>query len=133
MESQMMNTQQRQMLTIEQIEEFRQRVDAELSATIAAIAGDGDAIVQLDQTSVGRLSRMDAMQQQAMASGIKERLLVKKRRLEAARIRLDADEFGYCCLCGDVMSIERLQADLGTPFCAACQDEIDERHKSQSA
>jgi DnaK suppressor protein len=119
------------MLTHQQSEDFRQHVEKELATILAALTGNSSVtVVELDQTSVGRLSRMDAMQQQAMASGLQERLSLKKRRLEAALMRLDAGEFGICRQCGDAMSIERLRADLGAPFCAACQDEIDERRKS---
>jgi DnaK suppressor protein len=119
------------MLNNHEIEDFRRRVETELATIHATLAGNaGGAVVELDQTSVGRLSRMDAMQQQAMTSGLQERLSLKKRRLEAALIRLDAGEFGLCCQCGDALSLERLEVDLGAPFCAVCQDEIDERRKS---
>ena len=87
------------MLTELQLEEFRKCIERELGKIYEVIArpGDGSDSNELDQTKVGRLSRMDAMQQQAMNSGILDRLLVKKSRLEAALIRLDNDEFGFCC------------------------------------
>ena len=52
-------------------------------------------IVTLDQQSVGRLSRMDALQQQAMANATQARRDVESRQIKAALHRLSDDEFGY--------------------------------------
>jgi DnaK suppressor protein len=119
------------MLADEEILEFQQRVAAELHEVETALADveAGRATVALDQTSVGRLSRMDAMQQQAMANGVKERLLRQKSRLQAAAIRLSNHHFGNCCDCGGAIPVERLRADVAAPFCAYCQEEIDERRE----
>jgi len=88
------------MLTHEETVHFQQRVDAALNdirrALDMAAATDTGTVI-LDPSSVGRLSRMDALQQQAMAAGWKETLLREQRRLEAARIRLGEGSFGVCC------------------------------------
>ncbi|WP_372837629.1 TraR/DksA family transcriptional regulator, partial [Phaeovulum sp.] len=52
--------------------------------------------VELDQQSVGRLSRMDAMQQQAMAAAQDTRRYARIHALEAAIRRIDCDDFGWC-------------------------------------
>ena len=52
--------------------------------------------VELDQTSVGRLSRMDAMQGQAMALAVEQRRKEEGRRIEAAISRIDEGEYGFC-------------------------------------
>jgi DnaK suppressor protein len=115
-------------LTREQIRDFRQQILADLYLTIQEFtSSEADRPVELDQTKVGRLSRMDAMQQQAMAAGLRERLSLRKRRLEAALARIDADTYGICCKCGDPIALARLQADLGAPFCTECQEEISEQ------
>jgi DnaK suppressor protein len=115
-------------LTREQIQDFRQHVLADLYLTIQDLtSNDAGRAVELDQTKVGRLSRMDAMQQQAMAAGLRERLSLKKRRLEAALARIDAGTYGKCCKCGGPISLARLEADLGAPFCIDCQAEIPNR------
>jgi DnaK suppressor protein len=107
---------------------FKLRVDEMLNdvrrALEMAAANDSGTVI-LDQSSVGRLSRMDALQQQAMAAGWKETLLREQRRLEAARARLEEGSFGVCCRCGEPIPRDRLEADLGTPFCADCQAEIE--------
>ncbi len=104
---------------------FRERLLDEIAQQTEAIAQAGHAAgtVELDQSSVGRLSRMDAMQQQAMAQGVLERLRVNKRKLEAALARIDAGTFGRCCQCGAEIEPQRLNADPATVFCSDCMAE----------
>lgn len=101
---------------------FRERIEADLLRLAEAIrqAEDSAATVQLDQSSVGRLSRMDAMQQQAMAQELRERLTTQKRRLAAALARVEAGTFGSCCQCGAELDARRLQHDPATVFCPDC-------------
>jgi DnaK suppressor protein len=58
--------------------------------------------VELDQQAVGRLSRMDALQGQAMARGLEARRGARGRAIAAALLRIDDGEFGYCEDCGGV-------------------------------
>lgn len=121
------------MLTDKEIKHFRVLVEGHLADVLRAMgfADANDAgTVMLDQSSVGRLSRMDALQQQAMVLGLNESLQREKRRLEAALIRLDGGMFGICCQCGDPIPKDRLEADLGAPFCMDCQEEIEESRAS---
>lgn len=117
------------MLTQADRQYFLVRLDEALNdvqrALDLATANDTGTVI-LDQCSVGRLSRMDALQQQAMAAGWKETLRREKRRLEAARIRIGEGSFGVCCRCDEPIPRDRLEADPGTPFCAECQAEIEE-------
>lgn len=75
------------------------------------------APVELDQTQQGRLSRMDAIQQQAMAAETQRRRQRDVHLLDAALKRLDEGEYGYCVNCGEAIGIERLALDPATPFC----------------
>jgi len=75
--------------------------------------------VELDQQSVGRLSRMDAMQQQAMAAAQHSRRLGRIRALEAAVRRMDSGEFGWCEECGEFIGQQRLELD---PTLIRCRD-----------
>lgn len=112
---------------------FRQRLTAELTrahATLQRAGASGD-IVALDQASVGRLSRMDALQQQAMALGLTQRVAVRIRRIEAALARLDADRFGLCCQCGSQIEPARLDADPTTVFCAGCQEDREAEREAR--
>jgi DnaK suppressor protein len=99
----------------------------EIRGLIARLRSEDAATVTLDQTSVGRLSRMDALQQVAMSTGHQTALQRECRRLEAALDRLDAGAFGVCCKCGEAIAKSRLESDLGTPFCAGCQTEMEEK------
>lgn len=92
---------------------------AELTAADAATAADR-APVELDQTGVGRLSRMDAMQQQAMATAQAARRAARLRALAAARARLDAGRFGLCTECGEPIALRRLDLDPTLTRCADC-------------
>jgi DnaK suppressor protein len=83
---------------------------------------EGRAPVELDQQSVGRLSRMDAMQQQSMDVAREERRRRRLAVLNAALRRLDEDEYGYCLACGEDILPERLNIDPAVTLCVACQD-----------
>ena len=78
------------------------------------------APVELDQTSVGRLSRMDAMQVQAMAVATERRRAEDAARVEAAIKRIDEGEYGYCISCGEEIAKKRLAVDPTIPTCIAC-------------
>jgi len=80
--------------------------------------------VELDQTSVGRLSRVDALQHQAMALEIERRRGREKLRIEAALRRMDAGDFGYCISCGEEIASQRLAVDPTTPTCIRCASEV---------
>lgn len=81
---------------------------------------DQRAPVELDQQSVGRLSRMDALQVQAMAQETSRRRAAELRRISAALARIDEGEFGYCIKCGDEIAERRLELDPATPMCVEC-------------
>ena len=76
--------------------------------------------VELDQQSVGRLSRMDAMQGQAMALATRQRQQQRMRQLVAALRRIDEDDYGYCEDCGEPVNPRRLEIDPATLFCLEC-------------
>ncbi len=78
------------------------------------------APVSLDQESVGRLSRMDAIQVQAMALAAQRRRQAEKDRIAAALRRLDAGEFGYCTACGEEIAEGRLKHEPSVALCIAC-------------
>ncbi|MEX0970471.1 MAG: TraR/DksA C4-type zinc finger protein [Paracoccaceae bacterium] len=76
--------------------------------------------VELDQQSVGRLSRMDAIQQQAMAFAQEARRNGRGRALEAAIARIATPEFGWCDNCGDFIGMGRLELDPTVTRCRDC-------------
>lgn len=76
--------------------------------------------VALDQQSVGRLSRMDAMQVQAMAQAVEVRRKGRLSRIEAALKRLDDGDYGFCLACGEEIPMKRLAVDLTLTHCVDC-------------
>ncbi|WP_404380025.1 TraR/DksA family transcriptional regulator [Caenispirillum salinarum] len=78
------------------------------------------APVELDQQSVGRLSRMDALQGQAMALETERRRGIELARIDAALARMDEGEYGYCVSCGEEIGVKRLDLDPAVPTCIDC-------------
>ena len=76
--------------------------------------------VALDQTMVGRLSRMDAIQNQSMALEAERRRAIEITRIDAALQRIEEGEFGYCAVCGEDIEPKRLEHDPPVPACIAC-------------
>ncbi len=83
--------------------------------------------VELDQTTVGRVSRMDALQNQAMAKEAQQRRAIQLQRIEAALGRMEKGEFGLCVKCGEYIASKRLEIDPTSPLCIHCAD--PRRHK----
>lgn len=107
---------------MEKFLKFRQLLDANLheveSAMAQADAAAGTVI--LDQSSVGRLSRMDAMQQQAMAAEIRGRLASQKLKIKSALDRIAAGTYGLCCECKVELDVGRLRGEPAAVFCGDC-------------
>ena len=99
--------------------ELLQQRLAEL-AELDRLGAEGRAPVTLQQDAVGRLSRMDAMQQQAMAQAEERRRRIERVRTGAAIERIKAGEWGYCLQCGEEIAAGRLANDPAAPICLAC-------------
>ena len=105
-----------------QLKHFRQKIldrQIELKA-IEQSGNDAAATVELDQTKVGRLSRMDALQSQAMFKETNRRRQIELARLEAALLRLTSGEFGECLECGELIADARLKFDPSVTLCIHC-------------
>lgn len=103
-------------------EEFRRRLLAMRADFDAAAEASREAAetVVLDQASVGRLSRIDALQGQQMAlegARRREQMLV---RIEAALKRIETGTFGDCYVCGEAIDARRLSVDPTITRCLRC-------------
>ncbi|MGI9484528.1 MAG: TraR/DksA family transcriptional regulator [Geminicoccaceae bacterium] len=89
---------------------------------LALIEGHGDdgKPVELDQTRVGRLSRMDALQNQAMAQETERRRQQELTQIDNALRRLVDDTYGDCIECGEPIAVKRLALDPSAPLCIDC-------------
>lgn len=95
---------------------LRESLLAESEAT-----ADDRAPVTLDQQSVGRLSRMDAMAGQNMAAATERARKAQIVKIDAALRRLDDGDYGYCIDCDEPIAPKRLEADPTASLCITCQ------------
>lgn len=84
------------------------------------ISAEGRNPVTLEQDSVGRLSRIDAMQMQAMALAQERRRRTERIAIHAALQRIETDDFGYCITCGEAIAEARLRNDPTVVKCLEC-------------
>lgn len=108
--------------TTAKLNEYRRilQVKRDEIRNLTLISADGRKPVELDQTTQGRLSRMDALQVQQMALEQERRRAIEVQRIEAALLRIEAGDFGYCRSCGDDIELKRLANDPAVPLCLAC-------------
>lgn len=104
------------------IDFFKKKLNA-LAVELASAEKSGSEAaktVTLDQSRVGRLSRMDAMQTQAMAKEAKRRRRILLQRIESALKRIEEDDYGWCTKCEDEIDIQRLKFDPTALLCINC-------------
>jgi len=103
-------------------EKWRDRLLAlrEELESIAEMGDESAAVVELDQSKVGRLSRMDAMQAQAMAQASSNRRQTMLSKITAALKRVDEGDFGLCRECDQAINPKRLEFDPTTIYCIEC-------------
>lgn len=102
--------------------ELRARIEAELAEidNLLQETEADSAPVALDQQSVGRLARMDAMQVQAMAQAAQTRRQGRRQGLLFALRRMDDGEYLECQACGEEIGAGRLRADPTFHLCVRC-------------
>ena len=93
---------------------------------VESAGADARRPVELDQTRIGRLSRMDALQDQAMALETDRRRRLEIERIEAALKRIEDGDYGYCLICGEDIPAKRLELDPATPVCIDCASDCPE-------
>jgi DnaK suppressor protein len=101
---------------------FRRKLLAlrtELNA-LEQTGADAAQTVELDQTRVGRLSRMDAMQAQAMSKASNQRRAETLVAIEAALKRIERGDYGECRDCGAYINPRRLEFDPTARLCIGC-------------
>lgn len=106
----------------DQLDSFRQKL-LQLQAGLSELQDTGDEaakVVELDQTSVGRLSRMDALQGQAMSRERGRRRVLELQKIAAALRRIDAGDYGCCLACDEPIAPQRLALDPAVTLCIEC-------------
>ena len=100
--------------------ELRSELDALLTASLGS-----SKTVDLDQP-IGRLSRMDALQQQAMAKANRAGTERRVQLIESALQAIKQQRYGDCRRCEEPIGYPRLKARPESPFCLECQGQIEE-------
>jgi DnaK suppressor protein len=85
--------------------------------------------VELDQARVGRLSRMDALQEQAMSQERLRRRDSELAAIAAALTRIALDEYGDCTECGNVIAEKRLEFIPSIALCLQCATNLENSGK----
>jgi len=106
----------------DQLRKFKHLITVELTGLqeVSAQQSEAAATVELDPARSGRLTRMDALQQQAMARAGSQRSLLRQRQLNAALQRIKKGAFGQCFGCGESIICARLEANPVATLCLAC-------------
>ena len=109
-------------LSPEQIAELREELDRQLRKLEGSMRVTDQALepVKLDQTAVGRLSRMDSLQNQGLTRNLKEREEVKLAQIHEALGRLEGGSYGLCTTCAGEIPFQRLFVFPEAPSCASC-------------
>ena len=87
---------------------------------------DAAQVVELDQSKIGRLSRMDALQAQAMAQASGRRREMMLRKIAAALTRIDNDDYGFCKSCEEEIHRKRLEFDPTAVLCIQCAKKAED-------
>ena len=112
--------------TSEQIPKWRTKL-VELRASLEAeLSGAKEAARPVDLSQpIGRLTRMDAMQEQQMAMARLDRMRTRLQAIASALSRLDAGSYGECLKCEEDVEPRRLEARPETFLCLSCQKSRD--------
>lgn len=106
------------------IETIRQNL-LRLKAELQALEESSKAttqVVELDQASVGRLSRVDAMQAQQVALETARRRQQQIVAIESALRRIESGEYGVCSVCSEEIDVRRLFVAPTSTRCVGCAD-----------
>jgi DnaK suppressor protein len=109
-------------LTRTQLDQLVQELDRALRKLERSMRATEDAMrpVTLDQSAVGRLSRIDSLQNQGLTRNLQEREQAKLGQVMSAYQRIEAGTYGVCVECGAAIPFERLEVFPETPTCTAC-------------
>ena len=108
-------------MTQEKLEHFRElltRLRAEIKEGLVTNTQETD-VVELD-TAIGRLSRMDAMQNQQMALELKRRQEARLHRVERSLKNIDKRKYGVCGKCRKPIDESRLEVQPDAVMCIRC-------------
>lgn len=95
--------------------------------TVLRQSREGAKPVKLDQQTVGRLSRIDAIQQQKMAEANRQRHMLRLNRIKAALNAISDNQYGLCRRCEEPIRVQRLKVQPECAICLDCQACLERR------
>jgi len=117
-------------------DELTQEEEAELQVDLEVLLAEHEQLlaresdttdtVDLDQP-IGRLSRMDAIQQQKMAQEQRRRVELRRSQIRQALGWMNEGDYGSCRRCEEPIGYRRLKARPESPFCLACRSAFETR------
>ena len=109
-------------LTPAEVAELRLELERQLAKLEKSMTVTDKALetVDLDQAAVGRLSRIDSLQSQGLAKGLRERESMRLALLQEALRRMEEGTYGICTGCGGAVAFERLMVFPESATCSAC-------------
>lgn len=108
--------------SIDQLQKLRSVIVEEIQGLECLLQSNAGETVELDQSKIGRLSRMDAMQQQKMAEANLQKAAEKlvRYRNVLQMLEQETDEFGYCVQCDELIPFKRLCLRPESRICVPC-------------
>jgi DnaK suppressor protein len=110
-----LNSQQLQQLQ-QQLLQLKTELEEQLNSN-----QDATNIVELDQSAIGRVTRMDAIQQQSMAVSTRNKVRQRLQSINLALSRYKKEDYGYCKQCDETIAFVRLLAQPESSLCLSCQ------------
>lgn len=116
-------------LTDVQISEQRKRLNELKDQIETTLSQSKEAArpVELDQQAVGRLSRIDAIQQQKMVEANRRRQSLRLKQIKAALVAMESGDYGVCRRCEESIAWPRLQAQPECFICLDCQESLEQK------
>ena len=109
---------------LEELEARLRTLRAELRAQLSSSRA-GSRPVALDQQAVGRVSRIDAIQQQQMVAATRRLASTRLRLVDAALRGITEGEYGDCRRCEEPIGRKRLNARPEAAVCLGCQAALE--------
>lgn len=81
--------------------------------------------VETSGSTIGRLTRIDAIAVQGMEKMSRGQLSIRLQQIEAALRAFDAGRYGRCNRCKQPIDLQRLEALPEAPLCMRCQEDME--------
>jgi DnaK suppressor protein len=113
-------------LSPDRLQHFHARLlDAKASVEELLAQTAGDSRVDVSGSTIGRLTRIDAIQMQAMSEMSRRQLDIRLQQIDASLRGLEDGNYGICRHCKEPIGLARLEALPEAPFCVECQESFE--------